>query len=80
MIQIFEFSCSSNVSYHGFTNEITGSRLPTNGVCTGKWTLTKTIDVNPKNEKNSSWLKEVLAEIEKNGFYIRKTKMEFTEK
>lgn len=75
------FKCSAQRTRTGLTPEQTGANLPTESCQQGSWKYWKTIEVNPGDPTRfgASSSNEILAAINRDGYYINDLTIEFTE-
>lgn len=75
------FRCSNRQTRTGVTPDRTGANLPANACQGGNWTFWKTIEVNPGDPGRigAPPADEILAAIEKDGYYINDASIQFTE-
>jgi hypothetical protein len=78
MKKVFVFDCSVNSKLHGYTEDNTGANLP-KAACNGKWVFIQEIEVRAGEARIALNVDEMLAAIEKDGYYLNGHTITFTE-
>jgi hypothetical protein len=78
---LYIFKCSSRQTRTGVTTNKTGANLPTNSSLCGNWIFWKTIDIvsGDIGRIGAPPVDEILSAIDRDGFYINDSSLEFTE-
>lgn len=76
------FKCSNRETRTGLTPDRTGANLPSNACQGGNWIYWKSIEVNPGDSERigAPTGDEILAAIERDGYYLNDVKITFTER
>lgn len=76
------FKCSNRETRTGLTPDRTGANLPVNACQGGNWIYWKLIEVNPGDPGRigAPTGDEILAAIERDGYYINDVTITFTER
>jgi len=75
-MKVYVFRTKSHKCIGGFTQDKTGANLPNNY---GKWSLDNELEINENSSLIGASPKEIISDIEKQGYSIQEAKIEFKE-